>query len=89
MFGIRKQIFLVFGSWVLVSLHGVPVATIALLYFVASALGVVLRPLLGDVIDWLGERRVLATDEAMLLVVCLIYAFASDLLRAPYDLWLL
>ena len=89
LFGIRKQIFLVFGSWVLVSLHGVPVATIALLYFVASALGVVLRPLLGDVIDWLGERLVLATDEAILLVVCLVYAFASDLLRAPYDLWLL
>jgi len=89
LFGIRKQIFLVFGSWVLVSMHGVPVATIALLYFVASALGVVLRPLLGDVIDWLGERKVLATDEVMLLVVCLVYAFASDVLRPPYDLWLL
>ena len=89
LFGIRKQIFLVFGSWVLVSMHGVPVSTIAVLYFVASALGVVLRPLLGDVIDWLGERRVLATDEAMLLVVCLVYAFASNMLRAPYDLWLL
>jgi predicted MFS family arabinose efflux permease len=89
LFGIRKQIFLVFGSWVLVSLHGVPVATIALLYFIASALGVILRPLLGDVIDWLGERRVLAADEVMLLVVCLVYAFASDLLPAPYDLWLL
>jgi len=89
LFGIRKQIFLVFGAWVLVSLHGVPVATIALLYFVASALGVVLRPLLGDVIDWLGERRVLAADEVMLLVVCLVYAFASYLLPEPYDLWLL
>ncbi|HPF71736.1 MAG TPA: hypothetical protein PLQ13_13755, partial [Candidatus Krumholzibacteria bacterium] len=71
LFGIRKQIFLVFGSWVLVSLHGVPVSTIAVLYFTASALGVVLRPLLGDVIDWMGERRVLAVDEIMLLVVCL------------------
>jgi predicted MFS family arabinose efflux permease len=89
LFGIRKQIFMVFGTWVLVSLHEVPVATIALLYFIASALGVILRPLLGDVIDWLGERRVLATDSLMLLVVCLVYAFASDLLRAPYDLWLL
>ena len=29
LFGIRKQIFLVFGTWVLVSLHGVPVSTIA------------------------------------------------------------
>ncbi len=86
LFGIRKQIFLVFGTWVLVSLHGVSVATIALLYFIASALGVLLRPLLGDVIDWLGERIVLATDEVMLIVVCLIYAFASHVLPEPWDL---
>lgn len=89
LFGIRKQIFLVFGAWVLVDLHGVPVSTIALLYFLASLLGVVLRPLLGDVIDWLGERRVLAFDEIMLIVVCLVYAFASNLLPKPYDLYLL
>ncbi len=86
LFGIRKQIFMVFGTWVLVSLHDVPVSTIALLYFVASALGVLLRPLLGDVIDWLGERKVLATDEIMLLVVCMVYAFASDVFSAPWDL---
>jgi len=89
LFGIRKQIFLVFGSWVLVSLHQVPVSTMALLYFIASVLGVVMRPLLGDVIDWVGERIVLAADEVLLLLVCLIYAFASALLPAPYDLWLL
>jgi predicted MFS family arabinose efflux permease len=89
LFGIRKQIFMVFGTWVLVSLHDVPVSTIALLYFVASALGVLLRPLLGDVIDWLGERKVLATDEIMLLVVCMVYAFASDVFSAPWDLRIL
>jgi len=86
LFGIRKQIFLVFGTWVLVSLHHVPVATMALLYFIASALGVLLRPLLGDVIDWVGERAVLATDEIMLIVVCMVYAFASHVLPAPWDL---
>ncbi len=89
LFGIRKQIFLVFGTWVLVSLHHVPVSTIALLYFVGAALGVLLRPLLGDVIDWLGERTVLAVDELLLLAVCLVYAFASDLVPAPWDLRLL
>ncbi|MBM4130178.1 MFS transporter [bacterium] len=86
LFGIRKQIFLVFGTWVLVSLHQVPVSTIALLYFIGAALGVLLRPLLGDVIDWLGERIVLAVDELLLLGVCLVYAFASDLVPAPWDL---
>lgn len=89
LFGIRKQIFLVFGTWVLVSMHHVSVSTIALLYFIASALGVLMRPLLGDVIDWLGERIVLAADELLLLGVCLVYAFASDLLPAPWDLWVL
>ncbi|MBK8166699.1 MAG: MFS transporter [bacterium] len=86
LFGIRKQIFLVFGTWVLVSLHQVPVSTIALLYFIGAALGVLVRPLLGDVIDWLGERIVLAVDELLLLGVCLVYAFASDLLPVPWDL---
>lgn len=89
LFGIRKQIFLAFGAWVLVDLHGVSVGTIALLYFIASTLGVVLRPLLGEVIDWLGERFILAVDELLLLAICLIYAFASDLIPAPFDLWTL
>ncbi len=80
LFGIRKQIFLAFGAWVLVEIHGVPVSTIALLYFIAATLGVVLRPLLGEVIDWLGERTVLAADEVLLLAICLTYAFAGDLL---------
>lgn len=80
LFGIRKQIFLAFGAWVLVEIHGVSVSTIALLYFIAATLGVVMRPLLGDVIDWLGERTVLAADELLLLGICLTYAFAGDLL---------
>ena len=88
LFGVRKQIFLAFGGWVLVSRHGVTVETIAMLYVIAAALGIVLRPLLGDVIDWLGERTVLAADELLLLGVCLVYAFAGDvkLLYAAYVL---
>ena len=80
LFGIRKQIFLAFGAWVLVEIHGVSVSTIALLYFIAASLGVVLRPLLGEVIDWLGERTVLAADELLLIAICLTYAFAGNLL---------
>ena len=39
LFGVRKQIFMAFGGWVLVSIHGVPVSTIALLYFLAALAG--------------------------------------------------
>ena len=86
LFGIRKQIFLAFGAWVLVEIHGVSVSTIALLYFIAATLGVIMRPLLGEVIDWLGERTVLAADELLLLAICLTYAFAGDLLSGQWVL---
>jgi len=89
LFGIRKQIFLAFGAWVLIQMHGVSVSTIAVLYFIAATLGVVFRPLLGEVIDWLGERAVLAVDELLLVAVCSVYAFASDVLPAPADLFAL
>ena len=88
LFGVRKQIFLAFGGWVLVSLHGVPVSTIALLYFAAAALGVLMRPLLGDVIDWVGERVVLSADELLLLGICLVYAFVDDV-RVLYGAYVL
>jgi predicted MFS family arabinose efflux permease len=61
----------------------------ALLYFIAATLGVVMRPLLGEVIDWLGERTVLAVDELLLLGVCLTYAFAGDLLSGRAALFAL
>jgi predicted MFS family arabinose efflux permease len=89
LFGIRKQIFLAFGAWVLVEIHGVSVSTIALLYFVAATLGVILRPLLGEVIDWLGERTVLAADEVLLLAICVTYAFAGELLSGGAALYAL
>ncbi len=89
LFGIRKQIFLAFGAWVLVEIHGVSVSTIALLYFIAASLGVVFRPLLGEVVDWLGERIVLAVDELLLLAICLTYAFAGDLLTGGWVLFAL
>jgi predicted MFS family arabinose efflux permease len=89
LFGIRKQIFLVFGGWVLIKLYGVPLSTVALLYFISAAIGVVFRPLLGEVIDWFGERTVLAADQLVLCFVCLSYAFASLVLPKPYDLYLL
>jgi predicted MFS family arabinose efflux permease len=89
LFGIRKQIFFAFGTWVLVALHDVPLSTIALLYFISASVGVVLRPLLGDIIDWLGERVVLAADEILLILVCMSYAFASDLFAGNVALYVL
>jgi len=89
LFGIRKQIFYVFGTWVLVDIHQVAVSTIATLMFLGAGLGVVLRPLLGDVIDWLGERTVLAADEVLLIAICLVYAFADAIFPTGAVVWAL
>ncbi|HOX25396.1 MAG TPA: MFS transporter [Candidatus Krumholzibacteria bacterium] len=89
LFGIRKQIFYVFGTWVLVDIHHVRVSTIATLMFLGAGLGVVARPLLGDVIDWIGERLVLSLDEAILALICLVYAFADRVFAPGAALWAL
>ncbi len=89
LFGVRKQIFLAFGGWVLVTIHGVPVETIALLLFISQVLGLVFRPLLGEIIDWIGEKIVLVADEVLLCMVCLTYAFSGDVFPDPWDRYVL
>jgi len=70
LFGLRKQIFLVFGPWVLVRLFSLKASDIGLLMFLAAGVGIFVKPLLGKFIDVFGERTVLAVDACVLLLVC-------------------
>jgi predicted MFS family arabinose efflux permease len=74
--GARKQIFITFGPWVLIKVFGEPASTIAKLWIVASALGIVFQPQLGKLIDRFGERLVLMANALMLIGVCIGYGFA-------------
>jgi len=76
LFGARKQIFLTFGPWVIITIFHKPASTIAFLLFVGRFIGVAFKPLLGRLIDKVGPRVVLMTDAAVLIAVCLGYAFA-------------
>ena len=58
--GSRTQVFFTFGSWVLVQFHQVTAAQLATLMIVSRMVGFVGAPRVGDWIDRLGERRVLA-----------------------------
>jgi len=80
LFGARKQIFITFGPWVLIRVYGQTADRIALLWIVAEVLKVMFLPLVGRLIDRLGERAVLIGDAALLLVVCMTYGFAGDVL---------
>jgi len=79
LFGTRKQIFLTFSPWVLVTIFKQPTQTVASLMFVGGLVGIVFNPLLGRAIDRLGERFILMAEAAVLVFVCFGYGFSRRL----------
>jgi MFS family permease len=61
----------------------------AWLWLVAAGLGLITQPLLGRLIDHIGERRVLMGDAALLILVCLGYGYADRLGLGPLTIHLL
>ena len=80
LYGSRKQLFLTFAPWVLITIFHQPTQTIATLLTIGGVLGVVFQPLLGWTTDRLGERFVLACEAVLLIVVCFGYGFAKFIL---------
>lgn len=79
LYGARKQIFMTFAPWVLVDVFKLKVATMALLLFAMACLGIIVRPIIGRLIDLVGEKVVLTGEAVILFFLCLSYAFAADL----------
>ncbi len=79
LFGTRKQIFLTFSPWVLVTVFKLPTQTVATLYFAGGLIGIGFNPLLGRAIDRLGERLVLMSEAFVLIFVCIGYGFSQRL----------
>jgi MFS family permease len=79
-FGARKQIFITFGPWVLIKVFGQGVSTFALLGFIIAGSNIFFKPFVGYLIDKVGEKFVLAGEAALLILVCLGYAFAQPVL---------
>ncbi len=80
--GARKQLFITFAPWVLVSVLGQPTQIMATLFTIGGVIGILFQPLLGWTIDKLGERVVLASEAVILVFVCFGYGFAKSLLPA-------
>lgn len=78
LYGARKQIFITFAPWVLVDVFQQKVTTLTMLFFGISVLGIFVKPLIGYLIDRIGERIVLAGESALLFIICLFYAYAED-----------
>lgn len=80
LFGSRKQLFITFAPWVLVTVFRQPTQTIATLMTIGGVIGILFQPFLGWAIDRLGERVILAAEAVLLAFVCFGYGFAKSLL---------
>jgi MFS family permease len=80
LYGVRKQLFITFGPWMLVDLFKQPVQTMTLLFLIISLVGIGVQPIVGRFTDRFGPRAVLGGEALLLIGVCIIYAFAPELL---------
>lgn len=74
--GARRQIFIVFATFILVDIFALPIEGMLLLLLVNAILNMGTGLLLGPAINRFGERLVLQTEYAGLFLVFLAYGFA-------------
>lgn len=79
LYGSRKQIFFTFAPWVIVTIYNKPTQTIATLIVIGGVIGILFQPILGKLIDKLGERVVLMSEAVMLALICLAYGFSKSI----------
>ena len=79
LYGSRKQLFITFGPWVIVTVFNQPTTTMATLATIGGVIGILFQPLLGRAVDRLGERTVLVAEALLLMVVCAGYGFSRSL----------
>lgn len=82
--GIRKQLYITFGYWLLVNTMGQPPAQVGKIMLIAGVIGLFTQPLIGRSIKHFGEKKVTIFDSMALSVLCLAYAFAPSLLPAAW-----
>jgi predicted MFS family arabinose efflux permease len=79
LYGTRKQIFLTFAPWVLVTVFRQKTQMLATLLTIGGVIGIFFKPLLGRAIDRLGERFILTSEAVLLVFVCIGYGYSREL----------
>lgn len=77
MYGVQKQMMMVYGPWVLIELLGAKTQTIALLGMVGLFIGIFFIPALGRWIDRFGVKKLLYADALSFILVYFAYGFLS------------
>ena len=74
-FGARKQVFLTFAPYVLITVYGAGPELISVLYGIWSLINIFFGPAVGKLIDRIGYKKALILDAAILIIICLMYGF--------------
>ncbi len=88
LYGSRKQLFLTFAPWVLVTVFDQPTQMMATLFMVGGIIGIIFQPILGYLIDHLGEKKVLIAEAVLLAVICFLYGYSKHLFPELVALWI-
>jgi predicted MFS family arabinose efflux permease len=78
LFGARKQIFLTFAPWLLVTRFETNPGTMAILIFIASIAGVLFRQVFGIFVDRFGEKIMFIADALILIGICSGFSFSKN-----------
>jgi MFS family permease len=77
MFGVQKQIMMVYGPWVLIELLNKQADTLAILGIISSFIGIFFIPALGRWLDYFGVKKLLYADALSFIGVYLLYGLLS------------
>lgn len=77
LFGVQKQIMLVYGPWVLISILGKKADTLALLSIAGAFIGIFFIPLLGKLVDKFGVKKLLYADGISFVGVYLLFGLLT------------
>lgn len=77
MFGVQKQIMMVYGPWVLIELLGKKADTLAILGIAGGFLGMFFIPALGRWLDRFGIKAMLYADALSFIGVYILYGLVS------------
>jgi predicted MFS family arabinose efflux permease len=88
LYGTRKQLFLTFAPWVLVTIYNQKTQVIAILLTISGVIGIFFKPMLGKLIDKLGERIILVGEAIVLILVCLSYGFCKFIFEYKIALYI-
>lgn len=78
MAGARRQIFTVFAGFLMVERFGFEVHEVAGLFLINGLFNMLIAPLIGQFIVWIGERKALIFEYLGLIGVFVTYAFVTD-----------